>query len=325
LLKSGPFMPIMFSIYYKHERGPIKNDLLLVDIIYIIGRYLFKIHKSQKNTVISTRSGEIFLFPSSLGFKRNNNIISNKLNLCSKGRAYIIKGNMNVFINKWFGITAIALVLFSLPAQSEDMTQNNSVIGQKIARTYGIEHFDEVLELKYTFNAKIGEKTISRSWVWVPKDNQVTYIEDDGTTKALTYNRENISDKSDSIKEVDSKFINDQYWLLFPFHLVWDEGIRIEVEDEQMNLPIGSGITTKVRVIYPDTGGYTPGDIYELFIDDNYMILEWIYRRGGSETPTRISTWQDNTQFGPITISLNHLGPDENFRIWFTDIEVKTD
>jgi len=230
---------------------------------------------------------------------------------------------MDSIMKKRFWITTIALFLLCLPSQSEDLTPKESVIGQKIARTYGIEHFDEILELKYTFNAKIGKKTINRSWVWVPKDNQVTYIEDDGTTQALTYNRENISDKSDSIKEVDSKFINDQYWLLFPFHLAWDEGIRIEVEDEKMNLPIGSGVTTKVRVIYPDAGGYTPGDVYELYLDENYMILEWIYRRGGSEDPTRITTWEDNTQFGPITISLNHLGPDENFRVWFSNVEIK--
>ena len=227
-------------------------------------------------------------------------------------------------INKRFWIITIAIVLFSLPGHSEDATQNKSAIGHKIAQAYGIEHFDEILELKYTFNAKIGKKTISRSWLWVPKDNQVTYIEDDETTESLTYNRDNISDKSDSIKEVDAKFINDQYWLLFPFHLAWDEGIRIDVEDEKVNLPLGSGMTTKVRVTYPDTGGYTPGDIYELYLDENYMIHEWIYRRGGSETPTRISTWQDNTQFGPITISLNHLGPDDNFRVWFSNVGVKS-
>ena len=29
------------------------------------------------------------------------------------------------------------------------------------------------------------------------------------------------------------------------------------------------------------------------------------------------------TEFGPITISLNRSGPDGNFRVWFTDVEVK--
>lgn len=230
---------------------------------------------------------------------------------------------MGFIMKKRLWIITAALILFSLPSQSENTTQNNSAIGHKIAQAYGIEHFDDILELEYTFNAKIGEKIISRSWVWVPKDNKVTYIEDDGTKDSITYNRKNISDQSSSIQEVDAKFINDQYWLLFPFHLAWDEGIRIDVEEEKVNLPLGTGMTTKVRVTYPDTGGYTPGDVYELYLDENYMLLEWIYRRGGSETPTRISTWEDNTKFGPFTISLNHLGPDGDFRVWFTNVGVK--
>ncbi len=105
---------------------------------------------------------------------------------------------------------------------------------------------------------------------------------------------------------------------------MWDEGIRIEVEDQQLDLPLGSGSSTKISVIYPDTGGYTPGDVYDLFLDDNYMITKWIYRRGGSDTPTRVSSWEDNTEFGPITISLNRPGSDDSFRVWFTDVEVTT-
>lgn len=220
-------------------------------------------------------------------------------------------------------LVTIAIVLFSLPVKSEDTAENISAIGQKVAETYGIDGFNQIAELKYTFNAKIEDKTISRSWVWMPKENQVTYLGNDKDSKPLTYSRDNISDAPDTIKKIDSMFINDQYWLIFPFHLVWDEGIRIEVQGEQENLPIGSGITTKVSVIYPDEGGYTPGDIYDLYLDDNYIITKWIYRRGGSETPTRISTWEDNTKFGPIIISLNRQGSDNNFRVWFTDVEVK--
>lgn len=222
-------------------------------------------------------------------------------------------------------IIAIALLLFSMPGISECLAQNESVIGEKIAEAYGIEGFDKVKELRYTFNAKLGDKVIERSWVWLPKENKVTYLGSGDEKQDISYNLKNLSDASDTVKEIDSWFINDQYWLVFPFHLVWDEGTRIEVGGESENLPIGTGVTTKVIVTYPDTGGYTPGDVYELYIDENYMILEWVYRRGGSETPTRMSTWQDNKEFGPIIISLDHKGPDESFRVWFADVEVTTD
>ena len=219
-------------------------------------------------------------------------------------------------------IIPIALFLLCMISHAQDSAQNDSAIGHKIARAYGFDSFDQITELKYTFNAKVDDKTINRTWVWNPKDNKVTFVEDG---VSFSYLRDNISKKSDDIKELDSKFINDQYWLLFPFHLAWDAGIRIEVEDQEVSLPLGSGFTTKVKVTYPDTGGYTPGDVYELYLDEDYMLIEWIYRRGGSKTPTRVSTWEDNNQFGPITISLNHRGPDDNFKVWFTDVEVQTE
>jgi hypothetical protein len=78
-----------------------------------------------------------------------------------------------------------------------------------------------------------------------------------------------------------------------------------------------------VVVTYPATGGYTPGDVYDLYLDDDYRLIQWVYRHGGSEKPTRISTWNDHRKVGPLTLSLNHQGEDQNFRVWFTNVGVK--
>ncbi|MEM7008800.1 MAG: hypothetical protein AAF462_06645 [Thermodesulfobacteriota bacterium] len=207
-------------------------------------------------------------------------------------------------------------------AGPDDKTHVVSAIGQKIADAYGFQSFDKVSEIQYTFNARLGDKTIKRSWVWNPKDNKVTYKENGET---VTYNQNDLSSASEEIKDIDAKFINDQYWLIFPFHLVWDDGIRIEVEDQKLDLPLGSGSSTKISVIYPETGGYTPGDIYDLYLDDNSMITKWVYRKGGSDAPTRVSTWEDNMELGSITISLNRQDPDSDFRVWFTDVIVVSD
>ena len=219
-------------------------------------------------------------------------------------------------------IISFALIIMSLPKESNAA---QSEISEKIAQAYGIDGFDKITELRYTFNAKVGGMEIKRSWVWQPNENKVTLVKVGEDLKNVSYHRQDLDKDPESLKEMDSWFINDQYWLVFPFHLVWDEGIRIEVGGESENLPIGSGMTTKVIVSYPDTGGYTPGDVYELYIDENYMILEWVYRKGGDKKPTRVSTWEDNKQFGPIIISLDHNGPEGKFRVWFTDVEVITD
>jgi len=217
-----------------------------------------------------------------------------------------------------------ALAMLCLFGSSWKIFSEEPAIGEKIAQAYGIGGFGEIEEIKFTFNVKKGETAASRSWVWMPKTDRVTYLGDGKTHEAITYNRKDLSDTgSESFREIDSHFINDQYWLLFPFHLVWDNAAKVELHPENVKLPIGGGTGRMVSVIYPSEGGYTPGDRYELFLGDNNMIAEWIYRRGGAEKPTVIATWEDNRHMGPIVMSLNHVGADKNFHVWFTNVEMK--
>lgn len=229
-----------------------------------------------------------------------------------------------LFIDHRALLTAGALLFVCLLGITGNSFSQEPSIGEKIARAYGVNGFGEIKEIKFTFNVKKGEIAAARSWIWKPKDDEVTFLGDGKTGKAVSYNRKNITDKSaESLLKIDAHFINDQYWLLFPFHLVWDRGIKVELASDNVKFPIGGETGRMVNVIYPPTGGYTPGDRYDLFLDDNDMIAEWIYRRGGSEKPTVTATWEDNRRLGPIIVSLNHVGSDKNFHVWFTDVEVK--
>lgn len=199
-----------------------------------------------------------------------------------------------------------------------------ATVTQKIGSAYGVEYFDEVEELRYTFNAQLGEKQINRSWSWQPANDRVVFNGTPAQGGPLTYERGRLqAEQTPRRKKIDAWFINDLYWLLFPFQLVWDATVKVEEVSGRHKVPIGNGDAKKVMVTYPETGGYTPGDIYELFVDDEYRIVQWIFRKGGAPEATRISTWEDHRRFGKITISLNHQGPDESFRVWFTDVAVK--
>ncbi len=66
--------------------------------------------------------------------------------------------------------------------------------------------------------------------------------------------------------------------------------------------------------------GYTPGDVFELFYDDDYMITSWIFKRGG-EGEGRPTVWKENKIFNGITISTEHRN-DQGGGLWFSDIEV---
>lgn len=217
----------------------------------------------------------------------------------------------------------IGLLIFGIIAGcSTPQPSATRDIRQQIAEAYGSESFSQVEVLKYTFNVKIGEKQISRSWTWWPQVEQVT-LEEGSNQGAVTYNRLELGENPpQDLKQIDAWFINDNYWLLFPIHMNWDRQAKVE-DTGQRKRPMGEGTAKCVVVTYPPAVGYTPGDVYELFVDNEYMITEWVYRRGGSETPSRIASWENHRDAGPLTFSLNHHGDDGKFRLWFTDVAVK--
>jgi hypothetical protein len=194
----------------------------------------------------------------------------------------------------------------------------------RLADAYGIKNFNQVEELRYTFNVKVGDKVTSRSWSWEPKTDRVTFK---GTTEqggTVSYARSVLtSQPTEQAKRVDPQFVNDNYWLIFPLRLYWDESATVTVDAAPMTLPIGAGQARRMVAKYPTNEGYTPGDVYELFIDGSERIVQWVYRKGGDPKPTRITTWEGYQKVGPLTLSLDHNSPDGVFRVWFTDVAVR--
>jgi len=225
-------------------------------------------------------------------------------------------------MNPGFKIFMVLLMAVSLTACAGHNKERGMTVRQHIAESYGLQYFGEVEKIQYAFNVNIGEKQISRFWIWEPHLNRVTFKGMD-YQEAITYNRsEMVHTESNKLKKIDAWFINDNYWLLFPYHVAWDTNAKVEDIGRQ-RLPMGDGRVRCVVVTYPATGGYTPGDVYDLYLDDQYRLTQWVYRRGGSEKPTRISTWDGHRKVGPLTMSLNHQGEDQNFRVWFTNVGVK--
>ena len=228
-------------------------------------------------------------------------------------------------MNRSISYLILFVTTLSLPLSTGCHWQpSHTTVAQRIGNAYGVENFHQVEELRYTFNVQLGEKQISRSWGWQPAADRVVFNGSSAQGGPLTYERRTLqAQPTADLKKVDAWFVNDLYWLLFPFQIAWDATAEVKQESGRHKLPIGPGEAEKVIVTYPPTGGYTPGDVYELYIDADYRILQWIYRKGGAPEPTRISTWEDQLRFGPITIALDHQGPDKNFRVWFTDVAVK--
>ena len=203
--------------------------------------------------------------------------------------------------------------------------QERPPIAEQIAKTYGLDAFGQIEEIRYTFNR--ADINLSRTWVWEPKTDQVSYEGKDkaGQPVKLTYRRSQLSSQAAVVKdEIDPAFINDQYWLLFPFHLVWDSSAKVE-DTGMQKLPLGKGSAKRVVMTYPLGGGYTPGDTWELFVGPDNRIQEWVWHKGGSAQPTGVWSWEDYKKAGPLLVSLNHPGREDGKprRVFFTDVAVK--
>jgi hypothetical protein len=191
------------------------------------------------------------------------------------------------------------------------LAQQRPAIADQIAKTYGFDSWGQVDAIRYRFILDAGKLKFNRSWVWEPKTDTITYEGPDKSGKPVkvTYARSQLASQSAFVKElVDPSFFNDQYWLLFPFHLIWDTGATIEDAGTQ-KLPLGKGKARKVVVKYPSTGGYLPGDTWAIFVGPDNRIQQLEFHHGGTAKPSVvIATWEGYKKAGPVLVSTKHRG-----------------
>jgi hypothetical protein len=228
---------------------------------------------------------------------------------------------------KIFTLILLSVALWSCQSQKDKKgeIQSSSETGktsmeessllEEIANANGYSNWPDVETFKYTFNVDAGGNHSERSWEWNPKTDQVSMIIKGSRT---TYKR---SELTKELKSIDRTFINDKYWLVFPFQLLWDENFNYETK-ENIEAPISKEKLTEVTVIYSGAVGYTPGDTYKIYLDDAMIIQEWSYIPNGSEKPVLVTTWEDYEDFKGLKLAKNHKTENGNFRLYFTNISV---
>ena len=207
--------------------------------------------------------------------------------------------------------------------------QEHNPILEKLAKTYGLDSWDQVEAVRYTWNGEItGLFKASHAWTWEPKTNQVTFegTDKDGKPVKVTYKRTELDSQPDNVKnQVDPSFINDNYWFLLPFHVYWDTSATVTTKPMQ-KLPQGTGSADLVSVKYPNEGGYTPGDTWDLYIGKDGRIEQMVYHRGGPKKPSLvIASWTGYKKAGPLLVSTDHRGTADGkpAHIFFSNVAVK--
>ena len=232
--------------------------------------------------------------------------------------------------SKTISFLAFGVLIFTANSCSQKRSavpeQTARTNAEQIARTYGLDSFDQIDAIRYTFN--VPGANLSRSWEWEPKTDKVSYDgnDKDGKPIKVTYMRSELNSQPDTVKnEVDPAFVNDNYWLLFPFHAYWDKSATVTDQGMQ-KLPLGNGSAELVAVKYPAEGGYTPGDTWELYVGKDNRVEQMVYRRGGSKKPSVVTaTWEGYKKAGPLLISTDHHGAADGnpLRIFISDVSVK--
>jgi len=228
-------------------------------------------------------------------------------------------------------VTRIGLLVFGvLLLAPASWAQSCPPAAEKMAKAYGLDSWGQIEAIRYTFNIDLAafRLKLSRSWVWEPKTGQVTYEGKDkaGNPVKVTYSRSQLSSQPENVqKEIDPGFVNDQYWLLIPFHACWDSGATVEDKGMQ-KLPLGGGTAKLVSVKYPSGGGYTPGDTWDLYLGPDNRVKQMAFHHGGNAKPSVvIATWAGYKKAGPLLISTDHRGTADGkpLHLTFTDVAVK--
>ena len=217
-------------------------------------------------------------------------------------------------------ILAVLIVLCISCKQKKEakIVVKELTVAEKIAYANGYENWKLVNEIAFTFNVDKDTMHFERSWRWNTKSGDVTLISSKDT---ITYNRKHVDSTSTN---ADKGFINDKFWLLAPFQLVWDSGTTISEPIKEAS-PINKTQMNKITVTYTNEGGYTPGDAYDFYFSDEYIIKEWVFRKGNSKEPSLTTTWEDYENNGGLKIAKTHKKPEDHWKLHFTGITIKTD
>ena len=217
-------------------------------------------------------------------------------------------------------VSALVLLLiassFIIPKKNNREKIQEETILEKVANANGLQNWMDVAEITFTFNVDRDTTHFERTWTWKPKTNDITATSAEGT---ISYNWATM----DSIAyKTNSGFINDKYWLLAPYQLVWDSDNVSHTHVKEAEAPINKKSMQKLTIVYGSEGGYTPGDAYDFYFGNDLIIQEWVFRKSNQPEPSMITSFEDYKMMNGLNIATMHKMLEGNFKLYFTNIEV---
>lgn len=222
-----------------------------------------------------------------------------------------------IFLMKKLLLLALLIIIISSCKPDSKLTVKPSLTTvEKIAQEAGIKNWDSISQIKFTFEVgKAGRALYQRDWLWDKKTNNVTLKT---KTDTVTYNRNWAMDSIQ--KSADRAFVNDVYWLIPEFKFTTDKGTKI-IEKTNAVAPISKDTLDMFTIIYSNDGGYTPGDAYDVYYDQDHKLKEWTYHQGNDTTVHMMTTFEKFETYNGVTIARDHRTPDRMTSIYLRNIE----
>ena len=207
-------------------------------------------------------------------------------------------------------IAIAALFIFSIvfSRSSAEQSADATDIIDSIAHVAGMSDLSSIKEIGFTYYAKSSSGKVRRRWQWFPKTDDVIFTGKDPSGKkgTITYSRKTLADtpKGALVHTVDAWFVNDIYWLLFPYFLKNDP-LKRAVRKNSVVMPLSGKWATGITVEYYKPDPRRPGGKFKLFVDTAYHIREWVVYPYESHRAVTANKWVNYRKADPFIVSFS--------------------
>ena len=103
--------------------------------------------------------------------------------------------------------------------------------------------------------------------------------------------------------------------------MIWDNVSY--TSDHSVIAPVSQTLMSKLTITYPDKDSYTPGDAYDIYFDESYIIREWSYRKANAKEPNISNTFENYQDYKGLKIAQEHKKAEGDWSLLLRNIKVE--
>jgi len=221
-------------------------------------------------------------------------------------------------------LLTVACVLPST-ALAQSVPTPGDALAQRVAKASGSESWAKVSKLGFSWT--VAGRSLTRSYAWDVVAGTVTHFPAPDERCELPvggWAKPGDAPDADHLN-AHKGWVNDSFWAMAGLHLAWDAGLTFTDlgEQEVPQLPkLGKRRALSAR--YGETGGYTPGDLYVFYLDEQDLPVAWAFHKGGAEQPNLVATWEGFVTKAGLTLPSKFVLPSGKTLIEIKDLIVET-